>query len=245
VRGSAEHAAAWIYEGIWAALVRWFRVPEEPPALSAPPGESAESFRPAPGFLAYLKLLFWIALAAVDALLALVWLGITIAVPWLGALLFLPAVALIVAPDIVAYIAIHLRYDTTWYVMTSRSLRIRRGIWVIHEVTITFENVQNVSVSQGPVQRHFGISDVVVETAGAGAAQGQKGTPLISNRGVIEGVSDAARIRDLILARLRRSRTAGLGDERERPLDALAPGWTGEHLRVLREIRDEAAALRR
>jgi uncharacterized membrane protein YdbT with pleckstrin-like domain len=46
-----------------------------------------------------------------------------------------------------AYIAIHLRYDTTWYVHGDRSLRIRRGIWVIHETTLTFENIQNVKTT--------------------------------------------------------------------------------------------------
>lgn len=69
--------------------------------------------------------------------------------------------AFIILPDVVAYVAIHLRFDTTWYVMTERSLRIRRGIWVLHETTITFENVQNVVVNQGPVQRFFGIANVV------------------------------------------------------------------------------------
>ena len=64
--------------------------------------------------------------------------------------------------------AMHLRYDTTWYVLTNRSLRIRRGIWMIHETTITYENVQNVSVNQGPLQRIFGIADVLVQTAGGG-----------------------------------------------------------------------------
>jgi uncharacterized membrane protein YdbT with pleckstrin-like domain len=77
----------------------------------------------------------------------------------------------LIAPDVIAYVGLHLRYDTTWYVFTDRSLRIRRGIWVIHETTITFENVQNVAVAQGPVQRYFGIADVIVQTAGGGASK--------------------------------------------------------------------------
>ena len=81
--------------------------------------------------------------------------------PWLGALLALPAAAVAILPDIVAYVAIHLRYDTTWYVIGRRSLRIRRGIWIINETTITFENVQNIHITQGPLQRYFGIADLV------------------------------------------------------------------------------------
>src|SRR5262252_829179 len=80
--------------------------------------------------------------------LLIAWLAITAASFRIGLLLAPLALAVMVLPDIVAYVAIHLRYDTTWYVLTHRSLRIRRGIWVIHETTITFENVQNVSRSE-------------------------------------------------------------------------------------------------
>ena len=163
-----ERASAWIYRGIWAILVRWFRVPDRPPTLPVPPGETLASFRPAEGFLRYLKFLFWIVLLLIDGAILIGWLAITIAVPWLGAVLAIPAFLIAVVPDVIAYIAIHLRYDTTWYVMTSRSLRIRRGIWTIHETTISFENVQNVTVTQGPVERLFGIANVRVDTAGGG-----------------------------------------------------------------------------
>jgi membrane protein YdbS with pleckstrin-like domain len=99
------------------------------------------------------------------------------------------ALAVAVVPDIVAYIAIHLRYDTTWYVLSRRSLRIRGGIWVIHEATITFENIQNVTVESGPIERWFGISNVIVDTAGGGQSskdsEGKGKTNL--HRGVISG----------------------------------------------------------
>ena len=60
---------------------------------------------------------------------------------------------------------------------------------------------------------------------------------------MIEGIADAPRIRDLLLARLRRSRTAGLGDEAPEPLAGRSPVWQASHLAVLREIRDAAAML--
>ena len=44
---------------------------------------------------------------------------ITVAVPLLGLLLFLPAAALLVFLNAVFYVAIHLRYDTTWYVISA------------------------------------------------------------------------------------------------------------------------------
>ncbi len=144
-------------------------------------------------------------------------------------------------PDIVAYVAIHLQYDTTWYVMTSRSLRIRRGIWVIHETTITFENVQDLKIHQGPIERLFGISNVLVETAGGGAPVGAENQPaaLTAHRGLIQGIADAQRIRDQILARLRQTRTSGLGDDHEEPA-AAGTAWTPRQMELLREIRDQA-----
>jgi hypothetical protein len=56
---------------------------------------------------------------------------------------------------------------------------------------------------------------------------------------------DAARLRDLILARVRQSVSAGLGDENlHRP--AAAPSgtdrWSPRHLALLREIRNDLAA---
>lgn len=233
-----DAAAATIYEHVWNVLETWFKVPVEPPHLPAESPEDVKSFRPAPGFLRYLKFLFWFFLVLFDGAILFVWLVILIAVPWLGVLLALPAAAVAILPDIVAYVAIHLRYDTTWYVVGHRSLRIRRGIWIINETTITFENVQNIHITQGPVERYFGIANVIVETAGGGGGGHGKGeAALTTHLGMIEGIDNAQELRALIMGRLRQSKSAGLGDE-EHAEAAHAPGFTAEHIAVLREIRD-------
>lgn len=242
-----ERISARFYQGLWGVLTRWFRVPQEPPRLPAVEGELVEAFQPAEGFLRYLTFRFWVGLLIMDGLIMTGWLICLVAQPWLGAVLLVPALALAILPDIVVYVAIHLRYDTTWYVMTDRSLRIRRGIWIIHETTITFENVQNVSVSQGPLQRYFGIADVVVETAGGGgqaARQQDGGVTVSAHQGLIEGIADASRIRELLVSRMRCSRTAGLGDEEHSPQHTMS-AWTGEQIGLLREIRDSAELLAR
>ncbi|HEV3344452.1 MAG TPA: PH domain-containing protein [Pirellulales bacterium] len=241
-----EQASRWIYSGLWAVLVRWFCVPDMPPTLPAAPDEKCEAFQPSEGFLKYLKFKFWLVLTLLDGAILVLWVVIAAVSPAAGAITALPALAIAVLPDVVAYLAIHLRYDTTWYVMTRRSLRIRRGIWIIHETTITFENVQNVEVHQGPLQRWFGIADVLVTTAGGGsehAAEGRPNASMTAHHGLIEGISHAPQVRDLILSRLRHSRTAGLGDEKERHVEQSA--WKTEHLAVLREIRDLARAASR
>lgn len=236
---SPQHAAEWLYHGIWQVLVKWFVVAREPPDLPARPGETIQRLHPSPGFLRYLKLYFWVGLILVDIWFLIGWIASFAIDRWLGIALTPVFLAVTILPDVLAYVAIHLRYDSTWYVLSDRSLRIRRGIWTIHETTITFENVQDVTIHQGPLQRYYGIANVVVETAGGGGGEAEAGVP--SHTGLIEGVADAARIRDLIMAKVRRSRAAGLGDEdrdHERAKSAAAPGWTAEHVAVLREIRE-------
>jgi membrane protein YdbS with pleckstrin-like domain len=249
---STDRVAAKVYSGVWARLGSWFRVPSGPPPLPADSGEPLRQVHPAAGFLRYLKLKFWVALLAVDGLIALFWLGLAARHPRAAMILLVPALLIAVLPDIVVYVALQLRYDTTWYVMSSRSLRIRRGIWVLREMTITFENVQNLKVTQGPLMRYFGIKNLVVETAG-GAAPAKKpdgtgGAP--ENQAVLEGLDNADEIRDLIMARVRASRSAGLGDEAAHELAAAHRGapstaLTPAQIELLREIRDAAAVLAR
>jgi membrane protein YdbS with pleckstrin-like domain len=120
-------------------------------------------------------------------------------------------------------------------------MRIRRGIWQIHETTITFENIQNVTVNSGPLERFFGIANVIVDTAGGGMhgkdGEGKKAADF--HQGVIEGIDNAEEIRNLILNRVRRSRSAGLGDESA----GHGLAWSPEHIAALREIRDALSLL--
>jgi membrane protein YdbS with pleckstrin-like domain len=247
---SHDAAAAWIYGGVWASVVALFRVPAQPPALPAPVG-AVRTIRPAPGFLRYLKFFFWLLLIPGDVIPIIAWSAIFVPFPIVGMALVPPLLIVLIAPDVIAYVAIHLRYDTTWYVLTDRSLRIRRGIWVIHETTISFENVQNVEVRQGPVQRFFGIADVIVQTAGGGAGhgKGEGATSPGAHVGILQGLADAGAVRDAILDCVKRTRSTGLGDERPgalKPvLGAMASALSPVHLAVLRDIRDVARRLAR
>ncbi|MFO0895455.1 MAG: PH domain-containing protein [Phycisphaerales bacterium] len=253
-----HRSCEWIYEGLWGVLVRWFRVPREAPTLPLRSGEQLQSMRPASGWLRYLKFQFWLALLLFDGIFLFLAIAACAGLMAAGVWFLVPgvvvaAMALIILPDVVAYAAIHLHYDTTWYVLSPRSLRIRRGAMIVREMTITFENVQNVTVQQGPLQRIFGIADVVVDTAGGGVSSKHEGAAF-GHRGILAGLDNAAEVRDLILARVRRAAGAGLGDERHPPRPALpagaaasapaprtaaaGPAWSREHLALLRDIRE-------
>jgi len=230
-----ERAATWMYRGVWGVLTKWFRVPEHPPDLPVMPGETLQKFRPSPGFLSYLKLQYWIFVAGFTLLVGVLWTVLGLTFPVAGLVLIPVAVAVITAPAVLLYLAMYLRYDTTWYVLSRRSLRIRSGIWEIHEATITFENIQNVTVESGPIERWFGIGNVIVDTAGGGQTKTAHGGETSNlHQGQIAGVSNGEEIRQMILSRLMKSRTAGLGDE---TFEHHA-GWSPGHVTVLREIRD-------
>jgi hypothetical protein len=230
-----------------AWVCRFLRVPPEP---EAPPGGAASirQFRAAANFYR-LKVLSWLA-GQVFALIGLI-----------GGLVF----ARVVVPDgrvrdfilLIEVLAgagfllqipftfaiLRLDYRMRWYTITDRSLRIREGVVTVDEKTVTFANIQNLQVRQGPLQRILGISDVEVTTAGGGGSEGKKKgeNPFAKDMhtAYFRGVENAEAIRDIILARLQAYRGAGLGDpddEHEQAPEDLSGSLAG--------LRSAATALR-
>jgi membrane protein YdbS with pleckstrin-like domain len=150
----------------------------------------------------------------------------------------------------VSLVPVILDWEMRWYIVTDRSLRIREGVWKVTEMTMTFDNVQEVSIRQGPIERLFGIANLRVRTAGGGGRRGAhegESEEASGHIGYFRGVDDAPAIRDLILERLKRLRDAGLGDPDQPPSAAEIPveaGWPGV-LDAARELLEEARALRR
>ncbi len=151
----------------------------------------------------------------------------------------------------ITFAFVRLEYESHWYIVTDRSLRIRWGLVTLREATMSFANIQQVTVSQGPLQRLLGLADVHVQSAGGGGGGGDdpKGSGRDSmHEGVFHGVSNANEIRDLILARLRHFRAAGLGDPEDThdgPPPSFTPASTSNHvLEAARALLAEAQALR-
>ena len=150
----------------------------------------------------------------------------------------------------VTFAAVRLDFEMHWYIVTDRSLRIRTGIWRLQESTMSFANLQQVEVKQGPLQRLLGLADVHVQSAGGAGdhAQGQVGESL--HTGIFHSVNNATEIRDLILERLRQFRQAGLGDPDDHghhpaaATIASAEVTSGDAVTAARELLAEARALR-
>jgi membrane protein YdbS with pleckstrin-like domain len=244
-----------MYERLKSTLLWLLKVPPEP---HDPMGDvhSLRVFRAAPGYLHYITIGWLITEVAIFLAGILIFTPLLVASAASGfASLVVIALAVLAALVFVAqaglsFFSLRLNYEMRWYKVTDRSLRIRAGVWNLHEMTMTFANVQNITISQGPLERLFGISDVKVDTAGGGDS-GPPGQAGGSNLHVatFRGVDNPEEIRDLMLQRLRRLRDAGIGD----PDDAshvktgVQPSvFEGtETLSLLAAFRDEARALRR
>ncbi len=228
-------------------LLRLYRVPP-PPDLPSGRAESARVFRAAPGYFRY-RLTEW-GLRQLGALAGIVF-GLffgSMLPEQLDALigryvrgLELLALGLFAIQLVLSYAVRRLDYELRWYAVTDRSLRVREGIFRIREQTVSFANVQNVSVRQGPLQRFFGIADLEIRTAGGGGQNDleKDGKQHDLHKAVFRGVDDAESLRDRILRDLRRLRDAGLGDEKETESAAKL------EVRAATALEHEARALRR
>ena len=178
---------------------------------------------------------------------------------WLFTLLVLAeaiGVLLFLFQFLATLVAVRLEFEQHWYIVTDRSLRIRTGLLRVQESTMSFANLQQVEVSQGPLQRLLGLADVQVQSAGGGSApEGKPGADASLHTGVFHSVENAAEIRDVILDRLRQFRATGLGDPDDAHavvggltpprLSATPATTTADTLLAARELLAEATALRR
>jgi membrane protein YdbS with pleckstrin-like domain len=146
---------------------------------------------------------------------------------------------------LITYAAVRLDYEQRWYIVTDRSLRLRSGIWQVQELTMSFANLQQVTLTQGPLQRILGLANVHVQTAGGGGRQPNEENHDSLHTAEFHCVENAPEVRDLILDRLRLFRASGLGDPDDHtvaPPPAPAPTTA---IAAARELLQEASALRR
>jgi len=232
-------------------VARFLRIPHdpEPPAGAH---DSVRTFRAAKAYYRY-RLVGWALTHLTTAI------GLAIGIVALGAAPPFPykfvvnvvealVVAFYLAAFALSYLMVHLDYQLRWYIVTDRSLRIREGLVSINEKTMSFANIQNISVRQGPLQRAFGIADVEVRTAGGGAAHAAQETARADlHLGYFRGVDNAEEIRDAILARVRQMKDSGLGDldvpHEAHQIGAGASASEGA-VEAARELLDEMRGLR-
>jgi hypothetical protein len=86
------------------------------------------------------------------------------------------------------------RYHAWGYGLDGEELQVRRGVWIRVQTVVPLDHVQHIDVSQGPLERAFGICSLVLHTAGTLNSQ-------IVLPGLARGTAEA--IRDEIRNRIR------------------------------------------
>jgi uncharacterized membrane protein YdbT with pleckstrin-like domain len=255
-------------------MFEWFRkqasrVCRIPPPPDAPAGspESVRIFRAAPNFYK-LRVFHWVLKQLFVVGMAVITLGpfLSFSVPtpsgenlpvdsylmrW-GDVLFYGSIISFVLQMPFSFALVRLDYELRWYIVTDRCLRIRRGVWQVEERTMSFANIQEVNVRQGPLQRSLGLWNLMVRSAGGGAAPGQNNSgednPFDDlHVGTFQGIDNAEEVRDLILARLRAYKDAGLGDPDDTTFTASESQSesTGEVIAAARQVLHETQLLHR
>ncbi len=232
---------------------RLLRIPADP---EPPPGDEASTrrFRAAPNYYKYL-----LCVALLRILLFLFVVVVALVIPpaiaefqlarhgnkWALIFWLIPLVAILFHLLFSAFslAVVRLTFEKRWYLVTDRSLRVREGVISIREMTVNFANIQNISVSQGPLQRILGISDLRVDTAGGGGGSphGKEGSQNL-HTAWFRGIENATDVRGIIQDRLRHLKDSGLGDHEE--LTQNPASTRPEFLAALRAVHAEAAALR-
>lgn len=155
--------------------------------------------------------------------------------------LAIPVVMFAFVKAVVLFVVMRIDYELRWYIITDTSVTVRQGAWTIREITVSYQNIQNVSVSQGPLERYFGFANLKIETAG-NAGTGKHGKGSNPNQAILRGIINSQQIRDKILENLRTFRNSGLGDP-----DDIEPKQSEEananRIMLLREIEQEAILL--
>ncbi len=58
------------------------------------------------------------------------------------------------------------RYNSRGYDLGTDRLRVARGVWWRSDTVVPFGRVQHIDVDRGPLERAFGLSTIVLHTAG-------------------------------------------------------------------------------
>jgi membrane protein YdbS with pleckstrin-like domain len=236
-----------MYESIKETLLDLFRAPNGPPESPGGGHESIQIFRASKRYLAYQMMILMITMIILGLIMVTVGIVIIVNEPLIGVMATVLMAIMWLLVLIGSQFIIRLEYDMRYYIVTDRSLRVRKGVWSILEQTLTFVNVQNITVEQGPIERMFGISRVVVDTAGGGgsSAGDQQASFHNNHRAVLNGLQNAEEIRDMIINYLKTlPKTGGLGapDEHHYEMHP-GSGMSKQEVEILRDILAEAKGL--
>lgn len=168
----------------------------------------------------------WTIISAIGTLVLLL-LGLANPVVfWLLMLVWLLVMPLIRLWWIPAY------YDSIRYAIEDDAIRGEYGVFWKRFVTVPFTKITNIDVTQGPLQRAYGISTIGVQTAGAGGNQG------IHPELRLVGIRDVDGLREMVREKIRACSGAGARQPVQSPAESKDQPVLRQMLRELQSIRE-------
>lgn len=131
-----------------------------------------------------------------------------------------PVTLIVLLPSLFKYRTLRYRFD-------DEGISMAWGMLFRREINLTYRRIQDIHVTRNLFQRWMGLATVAIQTASGSA------TPEMS----IEGILEVDALRDFLYSRMRGARGEPEVERAETVPD-------DEALGLLREIRDELAALR-
>lgn len=152
-------------------------LPESPPAPAPPPIADGVERRLDPRSIAVERLSGWIffGLLGMAQLVAIVAVCLLSPIPLLvkGALLALVAPALVAGVIWVAHVWPVIAHRHASYRVDEEGIEIKRGVVWRYIIDVPRSRVQHTDVSQGPIERSYGLGTLVIYTAGTEHAKVQ------------------------------------------------------------------------
>ncbi len=66
----------------------------------------------------------------------------------------------------IVFLAPRRRFESWAYRMDGEELQVRYGVWTRVHTVVPLDRVQHIDIAQGPLERSFGVSRLIVHTAG-------------------------------------------------------------------------------
>jgi uncharacterized membrane protein YdbT with pleckstrin-like domain len=126
-------------------------------------------------------------------------------------------------------------FRTLNYAIADDVLKGRRGVFFKRQVTMPYHKITNVDITNGPLQRKFGVGYLHCQTAGAGGQQGARAELKM------EGIKDLEGVKDLIMERIKGA--AGPSAARS-SMEAAGSGSSAVGIDLGSEILAELRAIR-
>ncbi len=103
-------------------------------------------------------------------------------------------------------------YDCYSYELVKEGFVVRRGVIVKHISTIPYTRIQNIDLRRGVLERIFGLTSVMVQTAGFSAMTTSYSRWSYFAEGYIPGLSQksAEKLRSLLFKEVKSNRRQGL-----------------------------------